>query len=362
MPSIWTGELMGTVETDEDSELSKLSRRKQVHLRSTTLVEELDQLGYYSGAFTPNPHTSRGTGFSRGFDDYDDFLEGDIHPFWEWMGKRPLLSKVKHLVTVARQDRVAQPWRSYQSDISSWLNDASEPYFLWIFLLEPHTPYLPHAKHRRSSWLRMVTNNVRYWSGTDGPLSPDPTAMMKLYEDAIKDADEFIGWLSDTVPSDTSLIIHSDHGEGFGPLDHGEWGHQGTFYEENIHVPLIVRDSDVSERIRGPVSLTSIYDIIMSIAKNDFDPKDHESKYTLSRTFRPSQIAVRTTEKKYWSTVDTETTDDGSEYVLSSGSDRETQNPSDFTELAEQLISSRLSHEAEMQRVRDAVCHLTGRV
>lgn len=80
MPSIWTGELMGTVETDEDSELGKLSRRKQAHLRSTTLVEELDRLGYDSGAFTPNPHTSRGTGFSRGFDDYEDFLEGDIPP------------------------------------------------------------------------------------------------------------------------------------------------------------------------------------------------------------------------------------------------------------------------------------------
>ncbi|QCC47209.1 hypothetical protein DV707_05700 [Halobellus limi] len=178
--------------------------------------------------------------------------------------------------------------------------------------------------------------------------------MMELYEDAIEDADEFIGWLSETVSSDTSLIVHSDHGEGFGPLDHGEWGHQGTFFEENVHVPLVVRDADASDEITGPVSLTSIYDIIVSIAKDDFDPTDHESRYTLSRTFRPNQIAVRTTERKYWSTVDSERSKNGTEYVLSSERDQETENTTNFTELAEQIISSRLSHEAEIQRVRGA--------
>lgn len=354
MPSIWTGKLMGENDTIEDTELRKIGEWKEMHLRSTTFPEHLQKMDYELGAFTANPHTSRGWGFERGFDEYEDFVGDDTHPFWRWMGQRPLLRKIKHLIKVMDRSRAAMPWTSYRDDIQSWLDDASDPYFLWVFVLEPHTPYLPFPENRRSTWFKMVLANMKYWTGNDGPFNPDPELMLELYEDAVRDADDFLGWLSESVSTDASLIIHSDHGEGFGSLDHGEWGHKGTLYEENIHVPLVVTNVDGKETISSPISLRAIYDIILDLAKGRYDPKEVVSDYTLSRTFQPNQLVFRTNRRKYWKTM----IDDGSfteEYKIIKNHDRKIDEKSKFSKFAEKVTRNRLNHEREMRTIKSAV-------
>ena len=37
----------------------------------------------------------------------------------------------------------------------------------------------------------------------------------------------------------TLIVISSDHGEEF--LDHGDWEHQKTLYEEQLRVPLLLK-------------------------------------------------------------------------------------------------------------------------
>ena len=353
MPSIWTGELMPEINVKGTTALDRMAKRKESHMNSYTFPERLRDLGYETAAFTANPHTSRHSNFDRGFQDFEDYLGDGIHPFWEWAGKKPILSKIKHLVTTISRDRVARPWTSYTDDIKGWLETASSPFFLWIFILEPHTPYLPRPQNRRTSWGKMIWNNIRYWSDPDGVFPPDPQELMGLYEDAVIDADEFIGWLYQHMPEETSVIVHSDHGEGFGKLDHGQWGHKGELYDENIHVPLVVNDFNTTGKISEPVSLTSIFDILIDLARGEYRPKDYGQEYTISRTFRPNKIGIRSEELSFCATLSGGNITDEKLLECDGNREKEVENE-DIYEKMHDLLRYRQSHEQELRLLRSS--------
>ena len=57
----------------------------------------------------------------------------------------------------------------------------------------------------------------------------------------------------------TLIVLTADHGEEF--HDHGGWKHGFTLYEEQIHVPLLVRwDGRIpaGSRLRGTVRLLDL--------------------------------------------------------------------------------------------------------
>ena len=59
--------------------------------------------------------------------------------------------------------------------------------------------------------------------------------------------------------ADTLVVLTADHGEEL--LDHGGWKHGQTLYEEQIHVPLIVRwdgRMPAGTRLRGTVRLLDL--------------------------------------------------------------------------------------------------------
>ena len=71
--------------------------------------------------------------------------------------------------------------------------------------------------------------------------------MRKAYQQEITWMDNEIGKFLDWIKSeglydDTVIVVTADHGEEF--LEHGGWWHGTTLYEEQIHVPLIVKLAD----------------------------------------------------------------------------------------------------------------------
>ena len=65
----------------------------------------------------------------------------------------------------------------------------------------------------------------------------------------------------------TLIVLTADHGEEF--HDHGGWKHGLTLYEEQIHVPLLVRwDGHVpaGARLRGTVRLLDLVPTLVRAA------------------------------------------------------------------------------------------------
>jgi choline-sulfatase len=132
-----------------------------------------------------------------------------------------------------------------------WITARGEPpFFYFLHLFEPHTPYTPPEPFR-----------------TKYEASP--------YDGEIAAADAAIGPLIETLKSSglydrSTIVFMSDHGEGLG--DHGELEHGIFLYRESIHVPLFLKLPDnelAGTRVRTAVGLV---DVFATLAGDDAGP------------------------------------------------------------------------------------------
>jgi len=90
------------------------------------------------------------------------------------------------------------------------------------------------------------------------------------YDAAVRYADVFVGILLDRLEAlqlqdDTVVIVFSDHGEDL--LDHGYFNHRLALYDENLHVPIVMRvPGTAHRRVDAPVALMDLYATIRSLA------------------------------------------------------------------------------------------------
>lgn len=128
-----------------------------------------------------------------------------------------------------------------------WLRQRGpdEPFFLFLHLFEPHTPYAPPEPFAS-----------RY---------PDP------YDGEIATADAVVGKLLaelEALGLDPAVVLLSDHGEGLG--DHGEAEHGVLLYREALQVPLIIAPPQGAEvpprRVPGPVGLVDVMPTLLDLA------------------------------------------------------------------------------------------------
>jgi len=115
-----------------------------------------------------------------------------------------------------------------------------KPFFAFMHYLAPHDPY------------NDPENEIRFDTGseTDG------------YDSDIREVDTHVGRLLDALKDqglwdETAVIIFSDHGESFG--EHGATKHNGNLFDDQIHVPLVIRIPGVQGRVVD--ALASIADL-----------------------------------------------------------------------------------------------------
>jgi arylsulfatase A-like enzyme/thioredoxin-like negative regulator of GroEL len=171
----------------------------------STLAERLAAGGYRCGAFVGAFVLDGRWGLGQGFDHYDD--EFEIGP-----------DQRLDLVSVQRPaDQVvdaAVDWLATESD---------QPFFTWVHLYDPHTPYEPPEPYRS-----------RFEHG----------GLRTLYDGEIAFADSQVGRLLDWMDTrglagDTIVVVVGDHGEGLG--SHGESYHGYYIYDYAVRVPLLIR-------------------------------------------------------------------------------------------------------------------------
>lgn len=296
--------------TDHDtSKYSERIARIQSHIeRFETISERLRQEGYQTVAFTANPWTSTDNSFDTGFDSFREVGRdgGRIRGLFD---NTPLRTPARLFDKWLHKDSYFSQWRTFYDDIIETVQTTDAPYFVWVFLLDTHNPYLiPSSDREELTTWEMYSTMLRANNAFDqsdsktkyrSSLSDELVDRMgAAYRDSVRSVDQFAGTLYDDIEDDTLFLFHSDHGEAFG--EHGTFGHEPRLYEENIHVPLFVSGNAETATIDEPVSTASIPDILASYAtESAADPYDWTTDYAVARNESDSAIALRGERWKY---------------------------------------------------------------
>lgn len=201
----------------------------------TTLAETLKAEGWSTAAWVDGGFMSARYGFAQGFDEYHDKREPG-HAF-------------------------ENGFRRYAGEVREWLDEQGDaPFFLFLHTFDTHGPYQAEPEH---------------FAALDGttPIVPphadrfgDPMEylrrfgyhdylqlerfesldeMVDAYDAAIHFVDSSLAVLFRILEEsdrydDALIIVTSDHGESF--MDHQLYvGHGLSLYDEEIHVPLLVK-------------------------------------------------------------------------------------------------------------------------
>ncbi len=207
----------------------------------TLISEAMQEGGYSTGGIVSNVNLAESFGFAQGYDDYyylgPDYIAGAAESSSKliiyqlmrqvWLG---LFGGDKVWFNDFYQDskvvnRVAFDWLDRRKD---------ERFFLFLHYMDPHDPYFEHPYNGE---------------GIARVSMPDPDEKMarrlhELYRGEIEYLDVQFGELlarleADGIYDDTIIALTADHGEEF--AEHGGFWHGLTLYDEQIHVPLLIK-------------------------------------------------------------------------------------------------------------------------
>jgi choline-sulfatase len=194
-----------------------------------SVAQAFKQHGYATGAVVSAFVLDRSWGLARGIDFYDDTFSSDA-----------FLNKDIGLVDRRADESV--------SHAISWLKKTQRPFFFWLHLYDPHSPYNPpepfHTEYARHPY--------------DGEIAYTDHELGRL-----------IAWLRAAGIYDrTAIVLLSDHGESLG--EHGEDEHGFFVYNATVHIPLIVKPPAGSgfqpAHVSRPVETTSVAPTLLRLA------------------------------------------------------------------------------------------------
>lgn len=360
MPAIFTGRHLSGVSDDFAEDLPTRKQEVDAHLEKYTAVPELlSERGYRTAGFTPNPYASRGFGFDRGFDHFEDFLDDYRGGFYERLFEGFLADASWTFPLRTAMDWIAaegafKPWGSYLGEIVDWIDGADRPYFLWVLILDAHDPYIPPSVYRSQSTLETYLANWRLYSGDKTSRLPDRThnRVRTAYEDAVRYSDRFVEQLLDHLDQgETFTIVHADHGESLG--ERGTYGHRHEIREENVHVPFVVHGPCVEAGDRShctrPTSLRRLPELLDAISRDEVDAatfRDLSADYVTVKSVLADKRAIRGEESK---AILDESADEYRTYRLDDGEEDGT--PPDAETLATELLRW-LRTERELEAAR----------
>ena len=361
MSSVHTGDIL----IRDDSRTAEEFARRHFN-RNETIANKLSRKGYNTGAFSPNAYASRYYGFDEGFDHFEDFMfDSSIYQkiFGKHKSESEFFTALRNIRNAVLREEVFKTWDKYINDVESWVDEQGEPFFLWIFSLEPHFPYLTPRKYRQ--WGSLIDMYYYNWLCNNlidqFNINIDEEKMQKIidiYDDSIRFADRLLRSLQQRFEEyDPIYIVHGDHGEAFN--EHSVYGHfYPSFYEENIHVPLTVYNANREPlTIDRPISLTAIPKIIEISTEPNRDYKSLGGKFAIMSDYDARRgrrlIGVRT---KNWKFISTETNEGVNQELYNIKDDpieqdnlinkQKTNNP-----LVE-IMENRKSHENELLSIQ----------
>lgn len=190
--------------------------------RFRSVAQAFKQHGYATGAVVSAFVLDRSWGLARGFDFYDDAFAPEA-----------FVNRDLGLVDRRAGESVDRAL--------AWLKkNPRRPFFFWLHLYDPHSPYDPPEPFRSQYQGHEYDGEIAY---------------------ADRELGRVIAWLKRSQLYDSSMILLlSDHGESLG--EHGEHEHGFFVYNATVHVPLIVKPPAGSGirpgRVVRPVETTAV--------------------------------------------------------------------------------------------------------
>ena len=138
------------------------------------------------------------------------------------------------------------------------------PTFLYVHTMDPHVPYAPPAPFDSMFEPHPLPGRPAADPRTDYKEPADRERLLAQYDGDIAFGDQEFGRFLRELRSrdlyDRSLILFlSDHGEEF--LDHGQWLHGRSVFDELVRVPLVVKfpgQKDAGRRITTQVQTVDL--------------------------------------------------------------------------------------------------------
>jgi arylsulfatase A-like enzyme len=156
--------------------------------------------------------------------------------------------------------------------------ESTKPLFLYVHYMDPHAPYEAPAAFRE------------IFSDSEPIEGYPPTLQQELreYDASIRYLDSQLADLFDLlrareIERPSVIIVVGDHGEQF--QERGKRWHGNDVYQEEIHVPLIVKAQERTGSVQEIVSLTRIFPTILELTGSE-STSPPRSAYTVG-SLRP---------------------------------------------------------------------------
>ena len=194
--------------------------------RTPYLPALLHDAGYRTGGAVSAFVLRAETGLAVGFDAYDSSID------------------VRASESLGNSQR---PGKVTVQSALAWLRgtDVESPFFLFVHLYEPHTPYAPEEPFKS-----------RYTDPYDGEVATADAAVGEL-----------LAALRERGVYDRALVVLlSDHGEGL--RDHGEQEHGILLYREALQVPLLVKlpgNERGGSTVEEPAELVDVMPTVLAL-------------------------------------------------------------------------------------------------
>ncbi|HEU4431168.1 MAG TPA: sulfatase-like hydrolase/transferase [Myxococcota bacterium] len=217
----------------------------QAMAKAAALPDEIDTVaeafrahGYATGAYVSNTNLTEAFGFAQGFDEYHylgpDYLFGAVESSSKLVLYQILRRVYFMLVPGLRFGDFYQDSEVVNRHAFEFLDrHADSRFFLFLHYMDPHDPYFEHPY-----------NGAGIARAAGDPPAELARRMHELYVGEIAYLDASFGKLITKLEElglyDESVIaLVADHGEEF--QEHGGYWHGLTLYDEQIHVPLMVK-------------------------------------------------------------------------------------------------------------------------
>lgn len=203
----------------------------------TIIAEVLSAHGIQTAGFHSNPYLCNFFGWGRGWGYYYDSMEDKVTDLCPYIDGATINQK-------------ADAWLANK-------RDPNRPFFLWVHYMDVHEPYVPDRQYvDRVDPSIDKTPQEMFQLFTDVLLKRDISNLetvelfRKLYKAHVCQVDDYAGELIDVLKKNhaldnTTVIMTTDHGDEFN--EHGSLSHDGKFFEELVHGPLVIYNHDAAK-------------------------------------------------------------------------------------------------------------------
>jgi membrane-anchored protein YejM (alkaline phosphatase superfamily) len=166
------------------------------------------------------------------------------------------------------QNHLGTGWENDRENVSQMLNfidqrDKNKPFFTFMFFESPHARYYFPPE---SVIAKPYRDDINYATIDKKQFKEDIVPIKNRYINAVHHLDSQFGRIFDYLKqhdllNNTIVVINGDHGEEF--MEHGFWGHNSTFVDQQTRTPLVIYVPQMNPMVSD--DMTSHMDIVPTL-------------------------------------------------------------------------------------------------